>query len=84
MDQKILVCVKDSIPLDVPDRLKLYKLNLQIKFDYTYTLHNTLKELSLRHKLRFSNPHIFVAQCRRPQIFQTMNSDRSNNQSLKY
>ena len=40
--------------------------------------------MSLCHKLRFSNPHIFVAQCRRPKIFQTMNSGRSNNQSLKY
>ena len=42
------------------------------------------KELSLRHKLRFYNPYIFVAQCRRPLIFQTINSGRSNNQSLKY
>ena len=45
---------------------------------------NMGKELSLRYKLRFSNPYIFVAQCRRPLIFQTINSGRSNNQSLKY
>ena len=41
-----------------------------------------LKELSLCPKLCFSKPYIF--QCRRPQIFQTMNSIRSNNVSLKY
>ena len=36
-------------------------------------------ELSFCHKLRFSYPHIFAFQCRRPQIFQTMNFDTSNN-----
>ena len=41
-------------------------------------------ELSLCHKLRFSNPYIFTTQCRRPYIFQTMSSVRSNNTSLKY
>ena len=42
------------------------------------------KELSLCHKLKFFNPNIFAAQRRRPQIFQTLNSVRSNNVSLKY
>ena len=42
----------------------------------------TRKELSLCHKLWFSNAYIFATQCRRPQIFQTMNSVRSNNLSL--
>ena len=42
------------------------------------------KELSLCHKLRFSNPVICTTQSRRPLIFQTMNSVRSNNLSLKY
>ena len=42
------------------------------------------KELSLCHKLKFSNPNIFATQCRRPYIFQTMNSVRLNNVSLKY
>ena len=42
------------------------------------------KELSLCHKLCFSKSYIFIFQCRRPQIFQTMNSVRSNNISLKY
>ena len=42
------------------------------------------KELSLFHKLYFSKSYIFGFQCRRPQIFQTMNSVRSNNVSLKY
>ena len=41
-------------------------------------------ELSLRHKLCFSKSYIFGFQCRRPSIFQTMNSVRSNNISLKY
>ena len=42
------------------------------------------KELSLCHKLRFCNPYIFATQCRRPLIFQTMHSVRSNSLSLKY
>ena len=42
------------------------------------------KVLSLCHKLKFSNPNTFATQCRRPQIFQTINSVRSNNVSLKY
>ena len=42
------------------------------------------KELSLCHKLWFFKHFIFGFQCRRPQIFLTMNSVRSNNVSLKY
>ena len=42
------------------------------------------KELSHCHKLWFSNLYIFVIKCRRPLIFQTMNSVRWKNQSLKY
>ena len=42
------------------------------------------KELSLCHKLRFSNTYIFATQFRRPQICQTMNFVRSNSLSLKY
>ena len=42
------------------------------------------KDLSLCRKLRFSNPYIFATQCRIPYIFQTMNSGRSDNLSLKY
>ena len=42
-----------------------------------------MKELSFCHKLRFSNPYFFSTQCRWPLIFKTMNSVRSNNQSLK-
>ena len=40
--------------------------------------------MSLSHKLWFSNLYIFVTQCGRPQIFQTMNSVRWKNLSLKY
>jgi len=36
------------------------------------------------HKLKLFNPYIFVTQFRRPEIFPTMNSVRSNNLSLKY
>ena len=43
-----------------------------------------LKELSLCHKLWFSYPNIFPTQWRRPNIFQTLNSVRSINLSLKY
>ena len=42
------------------------------------------KELSFCHKLSFSNPYIFVTRWWRPLIFQTINSVRSNNHSLKY
>ena len=44
----------------------------------------SVQELSLCHKLCFSKPYTFGFQSRRPQIFQTMNSVRSNNISLKY
>ena len=41
-------------------------------------------ELSFCHKLQFSKPYICATQCRRPLIFQTMNSVRSNSISVKY
>ena len=34
-------------------------------------------------RLRFSNPDISATQCCRPWLFQTMNSNRSDNLSLK-
>ena len=34
--------------------------------------------------IRFSNPYIFATQCRRSYVFQTINSLRLNNLSLKY
>ena len=40
--------------------------------------------LSSCFKLCFSNPYIFSTQCRKPLMFQTMNSVWSNNLSLKY
>ena len=42
------------------------------------------KKLSFCHKLYFSNLYIFATRYRRPLIFQTMNSVKSNNLSLKY
>ena len=44
----------------------------------------SVKDLSLCHKLLFSNPYISATQRHRPLIFQTMNSVGSNNLSLKY
>ena len=41
-----------------------------------------INELSLCNKL--SDPYIFATQCRRPWIFQTLNSVKSKNLSLKY
>ena len=55
----------------------LYHICLILRNDLT-------KELSLCHKLKFFNPNIFATQCRRPQIFQTLNYVSSNNVSLKY
>ena len=43
-----------------------------------------IKELSFCNKLWFSNFNIVATQCRRPLIFQTMNSVRLSNVSLKY
>ena len=46
---------------------------------------NFTKELSLyRHKLWVSTFYIDATQCRRPKIFQTLNSVQSNNLSFKY
>ena len=42
------------------------------------------KEWSLCNKLWFSHPYIFATQCRRPEIFQNMNSVRLNSLSLEY
>ena len=64
------------------------KLNLR-SFDRVTAIDETsdttkLKELDPCHKLKFYNSYFFATQCRRPQIFKTMNSIRSNNLSLKY
>ena len=42
------------------------------------------EDYSLCNKLGFSNSYVFATKCRNPQIFQTMNSDGSNNLCLKY
>ena len=42
------------------------------------------KELSLSHKLWFSNPYIFATQFLVPYIFEIKYTVRSNNLSLKY
>ena len=41
-------------------------------------------ELSLCHKLRFSNPYIFATQWRWPAIFQIMNTVRSNLKNQRF
>ena len=38
--------------------------------------------MSFYHKVKFSNPYIFANQCRRPLIFQTMNSVKYKRFSL--
>ena len=43
-----------------------------------------IKEFSLRHKLRFSNPFIFATKYHKYLLNQTTNYFKSNNQSLKY
>ena len=42
------------------------------------------KELSFRRRLWSFNPYIYLNKCRKPLIFQTINSVRSNILSLKY
>ena len=72
---------------------KIYKQswNRNIRFRtnnkkvYTILLMFTKQELSSCHKFCISNHYlIFTPQFRRPLIFQTFNSDRFNNLSLKY
>ena len=68
----ILSCIRTLHSLHPSiQQLRFYKV--MISFYYKKLI---LKALSLCHKLRFSNPYIFETQCRRPQIFQTMNSVR--------
>ena len=43
-----------------------------------------LKEMSLCHKLCFSNLYVFATRCRRPSLFQTMNSVREKNLNLNH
>ena len=43
-----------------------------------------LKEMSFFNKFLFFNAYILATQCRKPLIFQTINSVRSNCLSLKY
>ena len=57
-----------------------FTLSVSLSFGFSATI----KELSLCNKLGMSDSYIFATLCRRPQIFQTMNSVRSNNLSLKY
>ena len=42
------------------------------------------QDLSSCHKLRFSTTILLATQCRRPKIFQTVNSIRLTNLSFKY
>ena len=59
------------------------KLELTSSVYFVMIWTSTTKELSLCHQLWFSNPYIFAAHCRRPQLFQTFNSVRSNTLNLK-
>ena len=52
---------------------------IQVCFEWKFII----KELSLCHKFCFSKSYIFGFQCRRIQIFQAMNSFRSNSLSFR-
>ena len=54
-----------------------------LQTNHVTIIYNT-NELSLCHKHKFSYSSIFATQCRRTQIFQSMNSIRPNSISLKY
>ena len=41
--------------------------------EWTYSVFQKSKELSLCHEFWFSNPYNFATQCRRSLIFETMN-----------
>ena len=43
-----------------------------------------MKGIELLPQSLISNHNIFATQCRRPKMFQTINSIRRNNASLKY
>jgi len=62
--------------------MPVMKINNVYEYSIVYRISNSNDshpmELSRCHKLRFSNPYIF------PLIFQTMNSVRFNNLSIKY
>ena len=57
-------------------RVNLIHVNPGIK----KKLNTLLKELSLCHKLKFSNLYVFAVKC----LFQTINPVRVNKPSLKY
>ena len=61
-----------------------FKNNLKVRRKMYHKNIFFTKELSFCQKLRFSSPYIMETRCRRPYLFQSMNSSRSNNLSLKY
>ena len=86
-DIMLLQCKLFYKQLKIPDLVKfifLFHSFLVLTVHLYSTFFVFLKEFSLRRKLRFSNTYIFATQCRRPQIFQTMNYVRPNRLSLKY
>ena len=64
-----------SFPSSRKSYFEVFALNCRIFYQ---------KELSLCNNHWFSNPYIFRFQCRRPLIFQTICSVRSNNIGLNY
>ena len=57
---------------------------LKISLYTIYVIKYKYKGIEFLPQTIISNPYFFVIQCRRPLIFQTMNSFRSNNDSLKH
>jgi len=61
-----------------------YKLRYWTRGERCYIYVSKLKDLSLCHKLLFSNPYIYETMITHTLVIQTMNETRSNNLSLKY
>ena len=64
--------------------LFVFDYKMQVNINTHKNVKEMVKGMSFCHKLYFSNLDIFETQCRRPLIFQTMNSIRPRNLSLKY
>ena len=74
---KFLICHKINLLFSYHTKLDKQRVHKVVP----EMLHKGIEFLS---QTLFSNLYIFATQCRRPLIFQTMNSVRPNNLSLKY
>ena len=77
----------DDSALKVSKLLKYFLdflTKMYLYFHAQFKKENVLKKLIVWIKHKFPNPYIFSTFYHTPFIFQTMNSERSNSQSLKY